>query len=355
MEKPENHIFKYDFIRIIFMLMTLGVHIIAYTVKINRIDFNYYVTIALDSFFLICNPLFFMLSGKLNLSKKFEKKEDYINYYKKKFVTIFIPFFIISFIIYLFLYKNIHIGTFLKYFMANKIETNETFWFVYTLIGILLLSPFFSKMLQSMNYNEKKYFLIICTIINFLITFFNFFNITTTINLSAVGIVGWHFYYFAGYLIDDLFKAKEQRYKLYVLGIFAFILENLIKVTIKHYYRLTDPCLLLTLQAFALYIFIINIREIKNIKVKKIITYISKHTYVFYLLHMVILESITKHINIYNNMLYSLLLYIFIFIITMLLSIIIQKLIIKPIQWVLYNMLKLNSKNKTGDKIKITP
>ncbi len=136
MEKKE-YIFKYDLMRIIFMLMTLSVHIIAYVVKRGEL-YN-----VLDNFFILCNPLFFMLSGRLNLKKEFNKKEDYILYYKNKFKSIIIPLLIVSVIIQLI--KNGNMNRFYLNFITNSIE--HTYWFIYTLIGILILTRYYSKML----------------------------------------------------------------------------------------------------------------------------------------------------------------------------------------------------------------
>lgn len=176
MNEKNNNIVEYDLMRIIFMLMTLGVHVVAYTLEKN------YLWMIFDNFLMACNPLFLMLSGRLNLVKDFKNKQDYKNFYLKKIISVFIPFLLFSILIQLLKYKEIN--SFFKNFLSNNIES--TYWFVYTLIGILILSPFYSKMLQNMNKDEKKLFIYIIVIVNFIIMLFDFFDVSTAIGIGTV-------------------------------------------------------------------------------------------------------------------------------------------------------------------------
>ena len=153
-ETNQERIVKYDFMRIVFIMMTLGVHVVALSIRPTEFDVHYYVRVIFNGFFLICNPLFFMLSGRLNLAKEFTKKEDYIHFYKKKFISILLPFFIISLILYIILYTNSEFNflDFINRFMSNSIEPDGTLWFIYPFIGIMLLSPFYSKMLHYLQF-----------------------------------------------------------------------------------------------------------------------------------------------------------------------------------------------------------
>ena len=334
MENKKEHSAKYDLMRLIFIMLTLGVHVVAISINPTEADIHCYIRVIFNGLFLVCNPLFFMLSGRLNLPKEFNKKEDYINYYKKKFISIIIPFFIISLLLYIVLNNNFNFLDFLKRFVSNKIEPDGTLWFFYAITGILLLSPFYSKMLQAMSNKEKEIFLVVSLILNTIITSLNFFNISSSIGLSTIGIIGWHFYYFSGYIIEDLFKEKSKRIALYILGIISFAISIIIEICITHYYKLTDPCILLTFQAFAVYIAIYNIKDIKSTFIKKLLKYISNTTYTFYLLHMVIVRSIITYIGIYNTEWYSVLIYFVIFVITLILSTIVQYILLKPVQYI---------------------
>ena len=330
MIKKDKHVIEYDLMRVIFMLMTLGVHVVAYKLERNCL------WMILDNFFIVCNPLFIMLSGRLNLDKEFKNKKDYMNYYKRKFVSIIIPFLVFSIIIQLVQYKSFN--GFLKNLISNNIE--PTYWFVYTLIGILILSPFYSKMLQNMNKNEKKYFLYISIIANFIILLFDFFNISTTIGIGSVGIIGWHFYYFSGYIIEEVFEEKDKK-TVYILSILLFILACTINMNIKYYYKFKEPGIVLTFLAFAIYLLIKDSGKIKNKMMANIISFISKYSYAFYLAHMITLNYILNYFNLYSISIDIIAIFIITLIITLCISIIVQEIIINPIQKKISKYLKL--------------
>lgn len=335
MEKQmiKKHIIEYDLMRVVFMLMTLGVHVIAYKLQKN------WLWMILDNFFIVCNPLFVMLSGRLNLGKEFKEKRDYINYYKSKFISIIIPFLLFSIILQLVQYKNFN--NFLKNLISNNIES--TYWFVYTLIGILILSPFYSKMLQNMNKNEKKYFLFICIFVNFIIMLFDFFNISTALGIGTIGIIGWHFYYFSGYIIEDIFTKKDKKI-IYILGILLFVLACTINMNIKYYYNFKEPGIILTLLAFTIYLLVKDYGKIKNRKFANIISFISKYSYVFYLVHMVVVRKVITYLNLCNIKISIIVTYILIFIITMCIAIISQTIIINPLQGIVRKLFGIKNK-----------
>ena len=158
--KKEERIFQYDLMRVVFMLMVLGVHVLS-CIKQFMEPYNtawYAITIATD-LFMIGNPLFFMLSGKFNLNKNFSEKEDYKKFYVKRVKSIILPFIIVSILVYIINNTNLSVVDYLQKMLAGKIS--GTYWFIYYLIGILILSPFFSKLLKNLSLWEKKLFLLI--------------------------------------------------------------------------------------------------------------------------------------------------------------------------------------------------
>lgn len=84
----------------------------------------------------LCNPLFFMISGRFNLCKSFKDKKGIIKFYKNKIFQIVIPWLFYSIILYyIILYvwelsseQNLHndmkilIIGFLKKFVSNNIS-----------------------------------------------------------------------------------------------------------------------------------------------------------------------------------------------------------------------------------------
>lgn len=68
---------KYDFMRVLMSLLVVCCHA-SFPLRISD---NSLLNNAVRTFLAMCNGIFFMLSGKFNLKKKFESKSDYYNYY----------------------------------------------------------------------------------------------------------------------------------------------------------------------------------------------------------------------------------------------------------------------------------
>lgn len=330
MEKSENkkRIFEYDLMRVIFMLMVLGIHILT-KIKTFSSEFNTTWTIVniFTNFFMICNPLFFMLSGKFNLNKEFNNKTDYKKYFKNKIISIIIPFLLSSIIIYILLNHNgMNIKDFFKKFIGGTIE--GTYWFVYMLLGIILLSPFFSKMIKNMSVLDKKVFFALVLGITTILTTLLAMGIKTAVNFAAFGIISWNFYYILGYFVEDIFKSSKSRKIMIVMGFIAFVIQFLIERFYKSAYRLYDPSPILTLEAIGLYLLILDYIKIKNEIIKKIVSFIAKYSYIFYLFHNTVIYYVFKYIkfdlNISSemNLVYGIVTFLITFIITIVCSII---------------------------------
>lgn len=334
--KKEGRIFQYDLMRFLFMLMVLGVHVLSVSKQFSE-EYNttWIITTIFTDLFLICNPLFFMLSGRFNLKKEFNTKEDYKKFYIKRIVTLLVPFLIFSIVIYIYRnFDNLSIIDFAKGLLAGNIE--GTYWFVYTLLGIMIFSPFFSKMLKNMNLFEKKLFFIISFCVNTFITVFAVFKIPNIITFEIVGLVHWNFYYLMGEYIEEIFSTRKSRKIIMLIGLLTFALQFILRCTINTGYRLSDPNPLLTLQALALYFFVLEFVKIKNEKVKNVISYFSKYSYIFYLLHMTVIHFVNNFFNMYINaglnLVFALCIFIISFIITMCIAIVAEKFVINPIQ-----------------------
>ena len=278
---------------------------------------------------MISNALFFMLSGKFNLRKKFESKEDYKKYYKSKIINIIIPFLIISALIYIALsYKDMSFIDFLKKFIEGKIQ--GTYWFIYSLIGMLAISPFFSKMLNNMNKTDKKIFFWLSMALSGIVVALSIFKINSAITFNIFGILYWNFYYLLGSFVEEIFETKRERKIAITLGVIDFIIQFLLERFYKSGYRLYNPSPILTFEAIGLYFIILDFIKIKNTKVKKYISYIAKHTYIFYLLHAFVIMKTFELFN-FNlkesskmNFAYGLLAYVVSFIVTLVFAIIIR-------------------------------
>ena len=92
---------KYDIIRCISMCLVLGIHTLNKTQGFAEpYNASWYFFGIGTSICMICNPLFFMLSGKFNLSSNLGTADDYRRYYIKRFASTIVPFVIMSLVCY---------------------------------------------------------------------------------------------------------------------------------------------------------------------------------------------------------------------------------------------------------------
>ena len=134
LKKSRN--FQYDLIRFVAMFLVLCLHSEAITRYFVHLKPHAYIlSTLLISLFNSGTYIFFMLSGKFALGKKFNDKNDYISFYLKKLFTIVIPFIIISFLFMAWTHRYSPQDLFRFYFFvsANKIE--GSYWFVYILVA----------------------------------------------------------------------------------------------------------------------------------------------------------------------------------------------------------------------------
>ena len=153
-ENMKKRVVRYDFMRVLMSLFVICVH----TGFPSFISSNNLLNNSIRSFLVVCNGVFFMISGKFNLRKNFESKSDYYNYYTDKFISIIVPYGIISCILVKIVDKPQGIKNFIYLCIQAFFSTNcqNHFWFMCCLIGMLVSAPFLAKMLNSMKKFELK-------------------------------------------------------------------------------------------------------------------------------------------------------------------------------------------------------
>lgn len=325
--------FQYDLIRVIAMIMVLIIHVEEETRYFKHPhNIPWHISTILIAFLIICNPIFFMMSGKFNLKKNFQSPHDYYTYYKKKVITIIIPFVIFS--IFIFIWDNhgsFRIKSFLWNFLSGDIE--GTYWFLYYLTGLLFVTPFLSKINNSMQLFEKKFFLFLFIGLDFLIFIANNINKNNLFNENVFVFLNWCFFFFSGSIVEDVFQSKKSRKIIIFFGSFSFIIRILLTKYLNNYIiTAIDPFMIF--QAFA-FLFIcldyININSITNY-----ISCLAQHSFTFYLIHHFFIKIIGSFFNFqisYSlNIIYGLILLIISFFVSFSFSVIIDKYILLPIQ-----------------------
>lgn len=233
-----------------------------------------------------------MLSGKFNLRYKFNSTKDYLLFYYKKAISIVVPLLVFSLVSYLVMtpVSELSIKMFLKGVMNNEIE--GVYWFVYTLISILALSPFFTKMVENMSHTDKTVFFWGLIVFNALITLFQFVGNNTFFNYNTFGIITWHAFYFIGYLIEEVADTKNKQNVFIFLGLIGFVVHFLLaRFCSNPPVNIYDPSPWMIFEAIALYLTVLRIKFNEN-RASRLIDEFAGFSFVFYLLHMIVIRLV---------------------------------------------------------------
>lgn len=287
----EERNIKYDYIRVIAMFLVIGVHSWGSIRTFGSNDATMeWLNDMLERLFAMGVPLFFALSGALLLKEKYS---DFLAFYKKRAITVIIPMLIYApiYVIYSDWKTNsLSVKTIVHYFQKVVCgQVHGTWWFVYTILGIYLITPFLSAMLSALSDVQKK--TLVCIIYMFLVirvmlSFVNWeFGIVDILFCNGAWlqfIIG----YFGNYLGQKQLSAKKT-IMLLCGAIVAFVL-----------YLLGYDNTGIMLNSAVLIVFIVAARtktkQKENALVDKIIVNVSRKSYGIYLIHAAVLSLLLK-------------------------------------------------------------
>lgn len=286
-----NRIFKYDFIRVVGMILICILNINA-LIGSNTLLSSITKTICISAV-----GLFFMLSGKFNLNKNFEHKHDYCDFYSKRIIFLLIPFMLV---LLLYVY-NISLKQSLgKVALIELIFNNQihnSFLFMFYLFTYLFTAPFLGIMNNNMNKQDKKVFFIIFVIIDLLLMLQNITGFHSSFDKGAFPLMNYCFYFLLGAMIDDVFASD----KLKNITIILLPIIILIKIIIHCYYPdsvvLTGLNPLFTFEIIGMYFLLIKISEKMHKHLKSIINGLSKHSFTFYLINPLLINLLSKYFD----------------------------------------------------------
>lgn len=325
---------NYDLMRVIAMLFVIGIHVTGGNITVNG-----WLDQGILTLFLVCNPFFFMMSGKFNLRHEFKTREDYKSFFYKRFCTIVLPF-----LLYCILqtvwkcYRDHSFTRFFSVFYAGLMITNNQthLWFLYDLIGFLISTPLLSKALHAMKDWELNILFWIIMVWNTLSIFLTQ-DINPNIQFPFTGwmLWGWITYYFLGYYLSA--AVKGDRKKWYIAGFISFLITVTCQVLIPDHFLLStdyQPCFILFACGF--FLFFENEIHIQKNKIKKMIEWIAKYSFYVYLFHAKVIEiMIPAYLKVSDYGLKFILVVFIIAAISVVISILFDYVILKPIQWMI--------------------
>ena len=249
------------------------------------------------------NSFFFMLSGKYNIRQKFSCPKDYVLFYKKKAVDILFPYVTVSFLLSLWnmlMIPNLETGSnptvvfFVKYALKDLFSENISthLWFMFCLLGFIVSAPFLSKMFHAMDESELHILFVISILWNTVVVLiFPFFN--KNFYYTGWFLWGWIIHFCMGYYLDRIINSENTNW-VYIVGSIGLII-NVFGMTFvsERFTNPTDLTPSFIMSCLGAMYFLTRKIRINNAGLKQIICFLSKHTFLIYLVHYNILNHIT--------------------------------------------------------------
>lgn len=258
-------------------------------------------SVSIDSFFRFCVPIFFMISGAL----MFRKEEINIkSFLINRFNRIVVPVIIWGYA-YSFTYNR---GMTLIDHTKNVLLGNGFYhlWFLYSIIGLYLITPIIHKFIKSSSKNEIEYFILVGTICNLIIPIVNkYFQIDLGSVLNLNYVAGYLVYFVLGYylMVYDikLINTRKKCIIIYLLSTIVMMLSTLTSSFIEGTYNISFisySWILVMIQSVSVFCLFKNI-EFRDNRVSKL----SSLFMGIYILHIFILEGYQNMWNLDYNIL----------------------------------------------------
>ena len=225
MAKVGNRKIEYEIIRVCAMIFMVTFHCRGSITGFIDTAGEKYLDDGLTLILLTTNSLFFMLSGKFALNTACETFSDYYDYYVKKLTNI-----VITVLLYMFLRSLYDNGgtfwqvSFWKTWVKNVFYeyAGKEYWFLYTLVGLLLLAPFLNKFVRDMKKGEIWLFLGIGLLYNSICTYAPYVNLSFSWQYI---FGGWAYYFMLGYFLEKVIDTEKKKKIIYIIGVVCFIIS----------------------------------------------------------------------------------------------------------------------------------
>ena len=275
-------LYKYDFVRTVAIIFVVAVHSLYFVDQSSTACLWIYW--ALQSLFFTGNALFFLLSGKFNLREKTDDagvKKFYYNKIRNIMLPIVIVFLIRTFYN---LYPDITALGFAKAFVKNfSFEFASTeYWFVFSLIGCIVVAPFLAHAFAKLSRFEQKVFLAIGLGFNLLAIIAG--NAGYAFKWGYL-FTGFSFAFCLGQYIESFFTPRNNRVLAVAAPLCLIATVLLIDYGMRTNVQDISPIFtILSLGVYALLLFLGG-----KMKPSKFVSFIAKHSFSIYLVHMMIL------------------------------------------------------------------
>lgn len=244
--------------------------------------------------------LFFMISGALLLQNRLPVKA----FLKRRLSKVLFPTLFWSVFYLLIKYvetpSTLADSTKMVLSIPFSAQGHGILWFMYTLVGLYLLTPILSRWLDSASKREVEFYLLLWGVT----LLYPYLNQVLFINETTTGIL-YNFAGYSGYFLFGYYLKRYYSYRqvhVFVAAIIVILVPAILHFALREfdYYTMLDyltlPAVSMTFCWFAL----IN-NKLQN-KSNAIINEISKVSFGIYLIHIFIMRSIIWKLSIIEGL-----------------------------------------------------
>jgi surface polysaccharide O-acyltransferase-like enzyme len=297
----ESRVVYSDVLRILAIFFVILMHVTVIYISEHVINLNTWIPALLyDNISRWCVPVFFMVSGMFLLDPS-KANESTKNFLKKRLVAVLIPFITWN-IIYAIYRVSIDpsLGFTNLILMGFGSEIYYHMWFVYTLIGLYLITPVVRVFTKYATKGQLEYYLIswfvLTALTSFLTQQFNF-----NLGFDLRYITGYLGFFILGYYLKNLILSARILRLVYATGIisliFAFVgnyLLNYKNLFLKNFIFNDFLSINIILTSIALFMFVKNLdpklQSLAVVRKAVRIPNLSRIVFGIYLFHPLVLD-----------------------------------------------------------------
>ncbi len=328
----KERVLSYDLIKIVAIIAVVIIHVSATNWYQTSIDNDWLINNFINALFHSwAVPLFLMVSGALLLSKNITIKKVFSKYIPR--ILICLVFWHLLYYFYTnseFTFNNL--GLAIKNMLLSK--TYSHLWYLYLLIGIYIILPLISKLVNNLDDKMLLYLLVISGIVSIVLPTINLLfgiDIDYVEPFIVLQFSQYMFYFILGYALN---KVKIKTKKNILLILIGFFVVSILVASFSNYmsYKETTRInysqtytIFGTICASCLFIFINN--KFSN-KKNKVINNLGELSFGVYLVHFLVIKVLQRygiHSNIINPILGNIIVTISVLAISFLISFIISK------------------------------
>lgn len=258
-------------------------------------------------------PLFLFITGALMIKRDYTRTDTIINFYKKYVIPLIVItiiwIFLYNLFNLLFFHRTVSIISIILQLLFLKGNDMPHIWYMYMVIGLYLVLPFMSTIVNS--YSDKIIFAVCILLFTYsvLLPSANQFiqiigfskTCSTAINLTLLGNC-YSLYCLTGHYIPKYKTYFTNSLFIVCTGLFSFLLTVIIQAysySNSTPYRVWYDFITLYFSAFCLMVLLSKI-HISNTCIISVAEYISRRSLALYFIHMPVRFLLAKYIPFIN-------------------------------------------------------